>query len=455
MARTEQEILKNIADNIKDRDSSVDTTKGPLYNFVMAPVAPVVRDVELASDRVERLLSLDIVAADNNSADIEAFGNNFRVPRGGGQKERHLQTFYLFSKPTHVIEIPTGTLVSTEQGTYTYRVIQGSFFSPDTSENYYNSDTARYEISLMVEAIGYGSAYNVPVGRVNKLVTSIQVDGTVSTSESLVPGTEVETDQDYMTKVEQRFLGLNSGTVSGIKYQINEALGIDDVNVFKPGDDVFKRLVKRAAFDVYVNRFNEKACVQSFQIDYTTDTIKLNQSPVKRVNSVLVDNESVEFEFFPDTNVETAGSNHSNDYIKLFKEVESGSYVTINYNINGDVDAAASLFNEKDLYDSDVFIREPFVVNLNLKVLIKTNTIVDADAIAEAREAIAGFPTYKMGEVLYVKDLENAIRRNVPNISDVYIVQYNIDGQEEMVTTVDLPDNCVINVTNNAIVRVL
>ena len=102
MARTEKEILNNIAENIKSMDSSVDTTKGPLYNFVMAPVAPVVRNIELASDRVERLLSLDIVAAENNAADIEAFGNNFRVPRGGGHKERHLQTFYLFSNPTHV-----------------------------------------------------------------------------------------------------------------------------------------------------------------------------------------------------------------------------------------------------------------------------------------------------------------------------------------------------------------
>ena len=454
MARTEKEILNNIAENIKSMDSSVDTTKGPLYNFVMAPVAPVVRNIELASDRVERLLSLDIVAAENNAADIEAFGNNFRVPRGGGHKERHLQTFYLFSKPTHVIEIPTGTLVSTENGTYTYRVLQGSYFNPDNSESYYNNDTSRYEISLMVEAIGYGSAYNVPVGRVNRMITALQADGTISTSDSLVLGTEVETDADYMNKVEQRFLGLNSGTVSGIQYQINETLGIDDVKVFKPGDDVFKRLVKRAALDVYVNGFNEKECVQSFQVEYATDTIKLEQSPAKRVNSVRVDDESVEFEFFKDTNVETAGSNHSNDYVKLFKQIEAGSYVVVSYTINGDVDKAVSLFDEKDLYDSDVYIREPFIVNLNLNVLIKTNTIVDSDAIAEAKEAIASFPTFKMGEVLYVKDLENAIKRNVPNISDVYVIQYNIDGQDAMVTTVDLPDNCIINV-DNAVVRVL
>ena len=454
MARTEKEILNNIAENIKSMDSSVDTTKGPLYNFVMAPVAPVVRNIELASDRVERLLSLDIVAAENNAADIEAFGNNFRVPRGGGHKERHLQTFYLFSKPTHVIEIPTGTLVSTENGTYTYRVLQGSYFNPDNSESYYNNDTSRYEISLMVEAIGYGSAYNVPVGRVNRMITALQVDGTISTSDSLVLGTEVETDADYMNKVEQRFLGLNSGTVSGIQYQINETLGIDDVKVFKPGDDVFKRLVKRAALDVYVNGFNEKECVQSFQVEYATDTIKLEQSPAKRVNSVRVDDESVEFEFFKDTSVETAGSNHSNDYVKLFKQIEAGSYVVVNYTINGDVSEAVALFDEKDLYDSDVYIREPFIVNLNLNVLIKTNTIVDSDAIAEAKEAIASFPTFKMGEVLYVKDLENAIKRNVPNISDVYVIQYNIDGQDAMVTTVDLPDNCIINV-DNAVVRVL
>lgn len=454
MARTEQEIIDNISNNIKAMDSSVDTTKGPLYNFMIAPLAPFIRRLEQTSDRLERLLSLDIVSASENATDIEAFGNNFRVPRGGGQKERHLQTFYLFSKPTEVIEIPTGALVSTEQGTYTYRVLQGSYFDPSNSVNYFNSDTGRYEISLMVEALDYGSDYNVPIGRVNKLISAIAVDGTVSSSESLVAGTEVESDYAYMTKVEQRFLGLNSGTDAGIRYQINEALAIDDVNVSKPGDDVFTRKVPRAALDVYVNRFNTKACVQTIQVEYETDVIKLNESPAKSVESVTVDNESVEFVFSPDTNIDTMGSNHSNDLVRLINSVPKGSYVTISYTINGDVAEATSLFNEKDLYDSDVYVREPFVVDLNLEVLIKTNTIVEADAIAEAKEAIMNFPTYKMGEILYVKDLENSLRKTVPNISNVYVVKYNIDGQEAEVGTVALKNNEVINVSN-AVVKVL
>lgn len=454
MARTEREILDSIAQNIKDMDSSVDTTKGPLYNFLMAPLAPTIRNIELACDRAERLLSLDLVSASNNSEDVEAFGNNFRVPRGGGHKERHLQTFYLYSKPTSVIEIPTGTLVSTEQGTYTYKVLQGSFFSPDNYQNYYNSDTNRYEISLMVEALDYGEEYNVPIGRVNKLVSSILVDGTVSSSNSLVEGTSVESNADYMDKVEKRFLGLNSGTIEGVRYQINDELGISDVNIFKPGDDVFTRQVPRAAFDVYVNGFNERACVQTIRLDKETSEIVLEQSPAKSVTSVRVDGEEVNFVFSPDTDVNTKGSNHSVDKVRLVEPAYKGSYVTIQYNINEDVYKAASLFEEKDLYDTDVYIREPFVVQLNLEVIIKTNTIVTADAIAEAEEAIANFPTYRMGEVLYVSDLENALRKTVPNISKVYVVKHNIAGQDFEVGTVDLPDNCVISV-ENAVVKVL
>lgn len=454
MARTEREILNSIADNIKEMDSSIDVTKGPLYNFLMAPLAPVVRNIELASDRVERLLSLDMVSATNNNADIEAFGNNFRVPRGGGHKERHLQTFYLYSKPISVIEIPTGTLVSTEQGTYTYRVLQGTVFNPDTSENYFNRETNRYEVSLMVEALDYGEAYNVPAGRVNKLVSNVFVDGTVSSSESLVKGTAFEENADYMEKVEKKFLGLNSGTVEGIRYQINDELGISDVNVFKPGDDVFKRQVPRAALDIYVNGFRERACVQTIRLDKETTEIKLNQSPAKRVTEVRVDGEQVNFVFSPDVSEDTKGSNRSVDYVRLVDPAYKGSYVTIQYMINEDVYKATQIFTEKDLYDSDICVREPIVVDLNLELVIKTNTIVAADAIEEAREAVANFPTYKMGEVLYVSELENAIRKTVPNISNVYVIQHNVAGQDFKVGTVDLPDNCVISVAN-AIVRVL
>lgn len=454
MARTEREILNSIGQNIKAMDSSLDITKGPFYNFIMAPLTPIIRQIELNSDRVERLISLDLANASDDPSDVEAFGNNFRVPRGGGHKERHLQTFYLYSKPVSVVEIPTGTLVSTENGTYTYRVVEGTSFYPENSENYYNSETGRYEIGLMVEALGFGADYNVPVGRVNRVLSAIAVDGTVSSSESLVLGTAVETDEEYLAKVEKRFMGLNSATAEGMIYQINEELGISDVNIFKPGDDVFTRQVKRAALDVYVNGFNEKSCYQSVTVEYDTDEFILEQSPAKRVTSVRVNGESVEFVFSPDTNVSTSGSNHSTDRVRLTTSAKKNSIVSIEYVINGDIYQASLLFEDTDLYDSDVYVREPIVVNLNLEVIIKTNTIVVADAIEEAREAIAKYPTYKMGETLYVSDLESTLKKTIPNISDVYVVKHNIDGQDIAVSSVSLPPNCIISI-DNAVVRVL
>lgn len=454
MARTEREILNSIGQSIKAMDSSLDITKGPLYNFVMSPLTPIIRQVELNSDRVERLISLDLVSASDNPSDVEAFGNNFRVPRGGGHKERHLQTFYLYSKPVTTIEIPTGTLVSTEQGTFTYRVIQGASFYPENAENYYNADSGRYEIGLMVEALGYGSEYNVPVGRVNRILSSVAVDGTASTSESVVLGTSVETDEEYLNKVEKRFLGLNSATSEGIAYQINEELDISDVAIFKPGDDVFTRQVKRAALDVYVNGFSEKFCFQSISVSQETDEFVLEQSPAKRVTSVRVNGEQVDFVFSPDSNVDTAGSNHSIDKIRLNTSAPVNSLVSIEYTINEDVQKASSLFEEQDLYDSDIYVREPRVIDLNLDVIIKTNTIVSADALDEAREAINKYPKYTMGEVLYVSELESSLRKTIPNISDVYVVRHNIEGQDASVSSVALPPNCIINV-DKAVVRIL
>lgn len=453
MARTEKEIISSIASDVKSINETVDTKKGAIYNFVIAPMAPTINEVETSVERVERLLSLDMVNASENTNDISAFGNNFKVARGGGKKERHLQCFYLFSIPITTVEIPTGTLVSSSEGTYTYKVISGNSFIPSNSSSYYNSETGRYELNLMVEAVNYGDGYNLPKGRVNKLVSSVSVDGTISVSESLVEGGSEETDTEYMAKVEQRFNGLNSGTSSGIVYTINDSLGISDVKIFKPGDDLFTRKVKRAALDIYVNRVSEKCVVQTETMEYETTTITLNSKPATRVDSVTVDGESVSFVFNQDTSVDYYGSSNSNDTITI-DAVEKGSIVVITYYVNEDVSNANDLFTEKDLYDSDILIRQPFVVYLNLEVLIKTNTVNKATAQEEALEAIANFPSYTMGEVLYPSDLEDALKKTIPNMIGCYIIKHNIDGQIANISTVSLNANSIINV-DNAVVKVL
>lgn len=448
MARQTKEVINSLKNNVAEQDESIDATKGPIYNFMISPVAPEISANEQMSERLERLLSLDIVSAEDSDVDITAFGNNFKVARGGGKKEQHLQTFYLYNKPTETISIPTGTLVSTENGTYVYKVIEGRSFYQENSETYFNSNTNRYELNLLVEAVDFGSEYNLPKGRVSKLVSSdIKVDGTVSATSSLVLGTEEEDNLSYMKKVEQKFEGINSGTLSGIAYQVNNLIGISDVTFAKPGDDIFSRKVKRAALDIYVNGTSLSCKILTKTIVEETDKIYFDEAPVVSVDYVLVNQEETEYILNIDNSNDFGGSTKAKDYIAFPNKLEAGSYVEIKYYINQDVVSASELFEENDLYDTDFLFRKPKSVMLNLEVAIKVNTVNKSSAQSQALDALVNYPKYTMGEILYPSNIEPLMRTSVPNVVAVYVIKHNIDGQPFEIGTVALDKNQVIDLS--------
>lgn len=449
MARQTKEVINSLKNNVAEQDESIDATKGPIYNFMISPVAPEISANEQMSERLERLLSLDIVSAEDSDVDITAFGNNFKVARGGGKKEQHLQTFYLYNKPTETISIPTGTLVSTENGTYVYKVIEGRSFYQENSETYFNSNTNRYELNLLVEAVDFGSEYNLPKGRVSKLVSSdIKVDGTVSATSSLILGTEEEDNLSYMKKVEQKFEGINSGTLSGIAYQVNNLIGISDVTFAKPGDDIFSRKVKRAALDIYVNGTSLSCKILTKTIVEETDKIYFDEAPVVSVDYVLVNQEETEYILNIDNSNDFGGSTKAKDYIAFPNKLEAGSYVEIKYYINQDVVSASELFEENDLYDTDFLFRKPKSVMLNLEVAIKVNTVNKSSAQSQALDALANYPKYTMGEILYPSNIEPLMRTSVPNVVAVYVIKHNIDGQPFEIGTVALNKNQIIDLSN-------
>lgn len=449
MARQTKEVINSLKNNVAEQDESIDATKGPIYNFMISPVAPEISANEQMSERLERLLSLDIVSAEDSDVDITAFGNNFKVARGGGKKEQHLQTFYLYNKPTETISIPTGTLVSTENGTYVYKVIEGRSFYQENSETYFNSNTNRYELNLLVEAVDFGSEYNLPKGRVSKLVSSdIKVDGTVSATSSLILGTEEEDNLSYMKKVEQKFEGINSGTLSGIAYQVNNLIGISDVTFAKPGDDIFSRKVKRAALDIYVNGTSLSCKILTKTIVEETDKIYFDEAPVVSVDYVLVNQEETEYILNIDNSNDFGGSTKAKDYIAFPNKLEAGSYVEIKYYINQDVVSASELFEENDLYDTDFLFRKPKSVMLNLEVAIKVNTVNKSSAQSQALDALANYPKYTMGEILYPSNIEPLMRTSVPNVVAVYVIKHNIDGQPFEIGTVALDKNQIIDLSN-------
>ena len=179
-----------------------------------------------------------------------------------------------------------------------------------------------------------------------------------------------------------------------------------------------------------------------------TDKIYFDEAPVVSVDYVLVNQEETEYILNIDNSNDFGGSTKAKDYIAFPNKLEAGSYVEIKYYINQDVVSASELFEENDLYDTDFLFRKPKSVMLNLEVAIKVNTVNKSSAQSQALDALANYPKYTMGEILYPSNIEPLMRTSVPNVVAVYVIKHNIDGQPFEIGTVALDKNQIIDLSN-------
>lgn len=369
MARSPEDIEQEMKDSIEQSDQTLDTEQGPIPDVMIRPQAGQLAKVEEETDSLRQLFTLQFDQA-ATAEEIQAGLANYGSAPGTGTKARHIQFFMRFTRPTADVTVPAGTLVSNSTGDLVYRVVTSGTILVSSAASFYNPTRGAYEIGLLVEATGSGTAYNLPKFRVGSIVTPvIGIDSTENRVKS-DGGLDEESTTSQSNRLKKSLQGINLGSPGGLSSSITNGLPetVYDVDVIQPFEPEFTRVVSGPALDICVIGLVPEPYAQTVVATSGQTVIVLTKVPALSITTLTVNSVSgaVGYSLVKDTSSEYGNSLDAMDTVVLDTPLISGDIVYIEYIYNKileDVQNQIFLDGEKYLFNTDMLPRVAFEVN--------------------------------------------------------------------------------------------
>ena len=240
MARSVEQIQQSMQQSVEGADPTIESRSGPVYNIMLQPVANEVARIEAEQDRINALYSLqfqEVATVDETNA----LATNFGIQRAPGTKASVVVFFFRFTRPSEPAVVRRGSLVSNLDGTLQYIVQEDAVIDPSNAESFFNAARRTYEVAVNVEAVSPGEQYNIPSFRIQTLVTANSDFDGVESRSSATGGSEQETQSAEVARIRQRFAGLNTGSIDGVKFVAADSFPeyVNDVAVIQPSNVLF------------------------------------------------------------------------------------------------------------------------------------------------------------------------------------------------------------------------
>lgn len=366
MAKSADDISKELSDSILQTDSTLDVDQGPIPDIYVRPQSGQLANASADAESLRQLFTLQFEATATDDEIKNALANYGSTP-GAGVKAQHVQHFLRFTKPIVDISIPAGTLVANTGGDLIYRVVNGGTILAASSSLYYNSSRKSYEIGLLVEAVGIGNKYNLPSNRVITLLTPVSgIDSTENRSGS-TGGKEKETKDSQSSRLKNSLLGINLGAAGGIQGNIKNTMPelVSDVAIIQPFEKEFARSTTGPALDIYVIGSLYESYIQVYTAIGGETQVPLVKKPAFSITGITVNNVAVSFSLINDTSLETGYSLDAYDAAALSIALVVNDSVKIEYTYNQVLEKVNNIVysNGSDyLFNTDILIRSPFKI---------------------------------------------------------------------------------------------
>lgn len=385
MARSTAQIAEALKTTLRDYNPTLDLEVGPLNDYLLAPLAPQLAVTEAETERLLRYYSPNFASA-ASPTEARNFANNFGSGPSGGEYARGRVIFYRNSTPaagtTYTISV--GDMISTKDSTLLYRVTQATSILGAYGPTYFNPSTNRYEVEVEVEAISPGSKYNIPTGRITRMLKVIEGMDGVEQRSAMAGGTEPENIIDTVLRVQGKFQGLDKNSVSGLiaTAKALNPTNILDAKVIRPTDRLeFRRFTDSPALDLVISgsiyeTFNETYIVpagsptQSVPITENRTAVGVDSVTV---NGVLV-TPGDSWVFQPDTSLDLRLSTRASPRIQFAYDLNPADTVVLTGTRNSLLDQVQTAYTDTTdmLFRTDILVRSfvPLPIQTNIEVRI-------------------------------------------------------------------------------------
>lgn len=439
MARTETDIANSLRDSLAQINPTLDLKVGPIWDYLLAPIPRELATIEAEAERIKRLFSSDFPAV-ASLQEILSFATHFGVGPDTGGTATTPVVLYRNSAPQAGREytIPVGSLVSTIDGTLVYRATETKVMYGDYANTYFNPATNRFELEVYVQAIGPGIVYNVPAGRIRRLVTgALGFDGVEQRVQAL-GGSEPEDITALADRIIKKFKGLDINSVNGIARLIQEVEPADvrDVHVIRPTDRLeFRRPTIGPALDICVSGMT----LRNFQEEYLAlegeSSVVLQTASATSISTVSINGVSqTGWKYVPDTSPEYQTSTRARNIVEFNVDdfptgLSANDIVEVKGVRNFLLDRCQAISGgEEALFKTDILVRSfvdlPIVVGMEVRVKNTLDFDVESTKATIANIVQSLIETDIVPEVLIPDGFREQIRLSVPEVDTIRIFEF-------------------------------
>lgn len=384
MARSVEEVQLSLQQSVETADPTIESRSGPVFNIMLQPVSNEVAKIETEQQRISALYSLQFQEV-ATEAETEALATNFGIQRAPGTKATSVVFFFRFTRPVDPAVVRRGTLVGNLDGTLNYIVQEDAIIDPGNADSFFNAARRTFEVAVNVEAISPGEIFNIPSFRINTLITpNVDFEG-VENRAPAEGGSERETQDSEVDRIRERFAGLNTGTVDGVRFVASNSFPevILDVAVIQPASELFRRTVLTPGLDVYLAGSSLETVRQNFvalggetQIPLASppsivSSLALQINGVVNTNAVIVEDSSP-----------VANTVRANEIVLLSSPLVPGDVVTFTYSFNRLILDVQNIYEPSTVGDSllfgtDILVYEAVEVPVTVQISIRVASSFD------------------------------------------------------------------------------
>jgi hypothetical protein len=451
MSRSVEEIQKSMADAIDNADPTIESRSGPVYNIMLQPVSNEVSRIETEQDRINALYSLQFQEV-ATTEETNALAANFGLQRAPGSKASVVVYFFRFTRPQDPAVVRRGSLISNVDGTLQYIVQEDAVIDPSNAEAFFNAGRRTYEVAVNAVAVSPGDTYNIPAFRINTLVTANSDFDGVESRRTATGGSEEETQADEVTRVRQKFAGLNLGSINGISFVASNSFPeyVQDVAVVQPSNVLFDRAPTTPALDIYIAGNNNETVRQSYVALGGETQIALASTPAVAGSLVLTINGIVDTGavIVLDTGV-NAGSVRAQDIVLLGTAMSAGDVATFSYSFNRlvfDVQQGyePSSVGDSLLFGTDILVFEAEVAPITIVMSIRVASSFDVPRTTDqVQNVISEYVNQNVfGITLFPEQLREQILTTVQGVTSLDLQEFRrTDRSLRDVEIIEMDDN--------------
>lgn len=220
---------------------------------------------------------------------LDNWGANFGMTRNAAVAATGTATFYTETQPTENINVPQGSIVSTEAEvgvpSVLFETTRDATLTAGNADAFFNVETGFYELGIPIVAQIAGKDGNVPAGTIVS-VQSTTIPMRVTNRAVTTRGADQESNTSWVSRIKDAFISNFHGTKSGLEQTVRETSALV-LDALAAGTGDLLQARGAGSVDIYIIGSSLANFEETFTFANRADSYVLTSQPAESISSIV------------------------------------------------------------------------------------------------------------------------------------------------------------------------